>query len=116
MTWQDGVVSHVVEEILFANRGIWPQTKDDWERVASRFGFHVCFNPGLRPRLACIIREVIHVPEPSEGLPIQSAVFRHELAEAALLWEGRAPCQVPAVSMQDARHAVATMVERHKSG
>ncbi len=113
MDWEQRVAGLVDEEVLIANGGRWPETVEEWQRLMHRFGPGIIFHP--RPftsEHALIFRDTVHVPEPSASCPMGAPVYRHELAEAVLLWEGREPYCYPAQNSRHARHRVARLLER----
>jgi len=108
--WELWVAERICEEVFTANQGHWPETEEECAALAWRFGFNAEFHPGLFPTEAHIKRHVIHLPKPDQRVSIHHPVYRHELAEAVLLWEGREPFAIPVQPMKDARHRVALLV------
>ena len=113
MDWEQDVARIVDTEILVANGGCWPETIEDWQRLVHRFGMGVVFQPlPFKAEHSLIFLDAIHVPEPIGMHPTKSPAYRHELAEAVLLWEGREPYCYPPENSREARHRVARMLER----
>lgn len=108
--WQNEIAWKVVEEIISANGGYWPETVDEWQTVAQRFDATVCFHHGLPANEARLIENVLHVPSPGPDLPITDRVYAHELSEAALRWEGTSP-YIFQPDRTNAHHDISSRVE-----
>jgi hypothetical protein len=97
-------------EIRSACGGRWPRTKAAFVRAAARFDHEVRFYPpGFLPEHSCTTGGVIHVPDIPPGAAPRPCHI-HELAEACLQWEGRAP-YIVAEPQSQTRHEVARCVD-----
>jgi len=97
----------VDHEIRGANGGVWPQTPSQYLRAAKRFGFDVYFHPPpFPPEQSILIGDTIHVPVIQPGRRLLPC-HKHELAEAAMQWEGRPP----EAAAGWARHEVARAID-----
>lgn len=100
----------VEREIRGANRGEWPHDKETFERAAARFGFDVEYLPApFTADQSGIFGTTICVPiiDPGETL---HRCYLHELAEACLQWDGRAPVVTPAQE-SPRRHDIARCID-----
>lgn len=112
---RDTILREICHAISDANGGKWPATMTDWERVAARFGVRVLVVP------PCILASPIlrydgwyaqgklYVPRTSD-MRLLNLWMTHELAEASMIWEGRAPFCYP--GEWGTHHDLARMVER----
>jgi hypothetical protein len=94
-------------EIRAAGGGSWPQSASQYIRAAARFGFDVFFYPEpFDAEQSVTIGTTIHVPQIRRGERLLPC-HRHELAEAAMQWEGRAPES----AAETGRHEVARAID-----
>jgi hypothetical protein len=97
-------------EIRSANRGRMPATRQHIESAAARFGCRVVYHPApFRPENSVLMDGEIHVPMIDPNKPLH-ACYLHELAEACMRWEGRAPIIAPEPT-SPAKHEVARAVD-----
>lgn len=111
MHWQEQIAGMVQEEIFGANQGHWPETVEEWEALARRFGEHIRYNDLADQTNANYSEGVFHVPTPGVRYPITHPLYLHELAEACLQWDGREPVNVPSKGGDQDRHSIALIVE-----
>jgi hypothetical protein len=104
--WEREVLDILREEIGSLHWGRLPENVAELERVAQRFGVAPCYLSGLKARESYLSETDLFIAPPSEH-PLWHTVFLHELAEAALLWEGRPPYCYPPESTERARHRIA---------
>ena len=88
----------VYETLAEANRGIFPHSLPHWERAARRFGLRIVMAPCVRAPhvkynhfLEC---GILYLPE-TDNYRLLHLWCLHEIAEIAMTWTGRAPCNYP---------------------
>lgn len=111
--WRGVVAARVMEEILYANRGRWPQSIWQLRRLSRRFGIRkwVFVSPTLIPE-PHVRRNVLYLPRLRHDPARLGRFVIHEIVEQCLKWEGTEPCICPGVQ----RHEIASLVEAQGCG
>lgn len=103
------LVSLVRDAILEANGSRWPTNLKQWRATARRFGLSIAIARVDGPFRALLVDDLIIVRW-NRDFRIMQRCIAHEVAEAAMRWEGAAPCVCGLDSM--GFHHIATQVER----
>ncbi len=109
MEYRQAVAARVVELVVEANGGKWPESIWQWRRVSRRYGVRwklvsldILPEPILR-------RGVLYLPRLRHKPALLERFLTHELAEAVLCWEGEPPYNHPGDFSE--RHEIACLVE-----
>ena len=109
----DDLIVHLAAEcyglLLELNRGSWPNTRKEWERLARRLGIYVVRTQGsFAP---CLLDDLAILPDPRNDEEV-SRWLVHEIVEAALRSEFAPPMIVPG-GCSEVCHRVAQLLEEY---
>lgn len=107
--WEREVLLILEEEIAALQHGRAPELPDEFRAAFLRFGVEANSLP-IEATNAILIEDCVYLPAP-ESVELWRSVYLHELAEAVLLWEGRAPYCYPPEPPEAARHRIALYFE-----
>ena len=109
--WEREVLLILEEEIGSLQHGRMPQLPDEFYEAFLRFGRDTYPFFEIEAQDAVVVEEAVYLPPPEE-CALWLRVYLHELAESALMWEGRAPYCYPPEPPDTARHRIAQLFER----